>query len=739
MKSWLLFLPLFLAGTTLDADARGWDSRENDPGDSELELDSIWMMDIPQLIIQGSRQGVFGHIPGSVARMDAGDLKKMGPLSANEALRGFTGLHIRDEEGAGLRINLGVRGLDPDRSRNVLILEDGIPVALKPYGEPEMYYSPAIERMTGLEVIKSSGQIAYGPQTIGGVMNYITADPPDEFGGRFRLQAGGGGYFTAMAQTGTTEGNTGVVLNYLYKRADQLGYVAFDIHDINAKVKIDFNERSGVQLKLGTYRETSNSTYIGLTQTMYDRGGQDHVRMAPDDRLNVSRESASVVYHYRIHSGLRLSTTVFGYKVSRDWRRQDFSYDPDAPNRTGVVWGDPSVPGGAIYMQSGTGNRNRSFEVYGVEPRFSLSYGGITDGNHRLRGGVRVMRERAYEQRINGSRPDASSGVLQNDEIRTGTGYSGFLQNENQISQRLSVSTGLRMEHYVYEREILRARFAGELTDTSVVNRSSTTALIPGLGFNYNIDQELTLFGGLHRGYSPPRVKDAITNTGEVIELDAELSWNSELGLRYRSTHWLSGELTAFFMDFSNQIIPVSESAGGTGAGLVNGGETRHYGLELQVGIDFSHLLAEGYRLEWVSGLTGLRSFFNSDRFFEIEGQSVNAKNNRSPYAPQFIGHQRISASSPGGWGIQLNGHFTGSQYSDVLNTHTPTPDGRTGKIGSQFHLNANLLYEWKSTGITFNLAVKNATDSRHIISRRPAGIRVSTPRYFTMGADWRF
>lgn len=704
------------------------------------QVDSLHMsIDFPQVIIQGNRQGVFGDIPGSVSRIEGRELQRIAPISANEALRRFTGVHIQDEEGAGLRMNLGVRGLDPDRSRNILVLEDGIPVALKPYGEPEMYYSPAIERMSGLEIIRGSGQVMYGPQTIGGVMNYITADPPDQLGGRVRIQSGSGGYFSGIGSIGSTMGKTGFNLNYLFKRADKLGYAGFNIHDLNAKFRIEVTDRSVLDVKVGTYSETSNATYIGLTQTMYAAGDMDHVLMAPDDKLVVGRESASLVYRYKIRSNFNLNTTLFGFKVSRDWQRQDFSYNSDAPNQTGVVWGNPDIPGGAVYMQNSTGNRNRSFEVYGVESRFNWNYGGFLVGEHQLRGGVRVMRERGFEKRINGSRSDASSGVLRNDEIRTGTGYSAFLQNKLQLSPRWSVSTGVRMEIYDYEREILRGPFGGEIVDTTVVNSSSVKALIPGIGFNYSIDRQLTFFGGLHKGFSPPRVKDAISSKGQVVELDAELSWNSELGLRYRTEGFFSGELTAFAMDFSNQIIPVSESGGGTGAGLVNAGETRHLGLEAQVGLNFSSLLPTGYQLSSSTAITAMRSTFSSDRFFTVNGEDINANGNRTPYAPELILNQQLAISTPGGWGISVVGHYLGDQYTDVINSDVPTPNGRSGKIEGYLNMDVNFMYEWKDQNAIFNLSVKNITDSRHIVSRRPAGIRVATPRMVTGGIDFRF
>jgi Fe(3+) dicitrate transport protein len=197
---------------------------------------------------------------------------------------------VVEEEGAGLRTNIGVRGLDPDKSRNVLILEDGIPVALGPYGEPEMYYTPSIDRMTGIEVLKGSGSILYGPQTIGGVINYITADPPAESSGFANFSGGHGGHYTGQLGYGNTYGNTGFTVNYLRRQAENLGPTEFTLNDINAKFKFN-SPRSNIMVKLGIYDENSNSTYIGLTQYMYETGNYDYSRIAPDDHLAVRRYS----------------------------------------------------------------------------------------------------------------------------------------------------------------------------------------------------------------------------------------------------------------------------------------------------------------------------------------------------------------------------------------------------------------------------------------------------------------
>lgn len=244
---------------------------------------------LPQVYVLGPRDQLFSKTPGSVAYLDNTELTRLQPVSGNEVFRRVPGINVVDEEGAGLRVNIGIRGLDPDRSRNALMMEDGIPIALNPYGEPEMYYTPAIDRMSGVEILKGSGQVLYGPQTVGGVVNYITAAPPTEEEIGIKLQGGYGGYLSALGSYGNTFDKVGVQLNYLHKRADTLGAADFTINDVTAKIKFPLSEKSTLGLKLALYYEISNSTYVGITQPMFDQGGYDYTVLMPNDELDVNR------------------------------------------------------------------------------------------------------------------------------------------------------------------------------------------------------------------------------------------------------------------------------------------------------------------------------------------------------------------------------------------------------------------------------------------------------------------
>lgn len=701
------------------------------------------LYEMPQVNILENREGIFENVPGSVTYINREEIETIDPVSGNEVFRRSPGVHAVEEEGLGMRANIGIRGLDPGRSRSVLMMEDGIPIALAPYGEPEMYYTPAMDRMEGVEILKGSGQVLYGPQTIGGVVNYITADPPQEQSGSIALRGGEGGFFTGMANFGNTIGKTGYNVNYLRKQGDNIGPTQFRIDDINAKFKFQLNNKSNLGLKIGIYDEESNSTYVGLTQPMFDNG-EYWERIAPDDRLRVRRYSLSATHNYFLSNNTKITTTLFGYTTTRNWQRQDYAYNsfdddgnlnPPPSNFTGVIWGDESLPGGAIYMRNSTGNRNRSFEVGGAESKITSDYK-LGGNKHEFTAGVRFLYERAFEQRINGSKKDAPSGVLRDDEIRTGYGTSAYIHNKFNINNRFSVTAGVRTEWFEYERDIRRGRFDGEIRDTSIVTSTGLVEVIPGAGFNYQLASKSTLFGGVHRGFAPPRIKDAISPEGEAYELDAELSWNYEIGIRSQITKGLRAEITGFYMDFSNQILPVAEFAGGGGAGLINGGQTRHAGVEGAVFLNFGEILDwKRFNILYDANITYVNAEFADDRIIE----EVEVRGNRTPYAPEWLISSALTFDHHKGAGLRFTGTYISEQFTDVGNSVAASNNGRNGLIPSYYIIDATARYKVDKINTLFTLAVKNLLDERYIVTRRPQGIRAGLPRMITAGIRYNF
>jgi Fe(3+) dicitrate transport protein len=692
--------------------------------------DSIRTSDMPQIEVVG-QQDRFLRLPGSAAVLNNASIRLAFPVSGNEVLRKVSGLHIVDEEGIGMRANIGIRGLDPDRSRTVLVLEDGVPVALAPYGEPELYYSPAIDRMSGVEVLKGSGSILFGPQTIGGVINYLTANPPPVPTTEASLRGGQNGFFVGRVSHGTTFGNTGYQVSLLRKSGDEVGILDYAITDVNAKFKHVLAPNSVLGVKVGLYDESSNSTYVGITQPMFDSGLYDYTHPAPDDQLAIRRYSVSATHDYFFSPSIRLRTTAYGYTTNRNWSRQDFRTSFRPTDTYDRIVGD-------LHFFNRTGNRNRSFEVLGIEPRLSVD-ATLFGFRNEVDLGVRYLYERAFEKRIDGTMVRPTSGNLREDEIRTGYANSGYLQSKIHLTEALSVTPGIRFEQFEYERDILRlANAEVNLTTTDV-----TSSFIPGIGVNQRLTASSSVFAGVHRGFAPPRVKDAISNTGVSEELDAELSWNYEIGYRGMPLKGWMLETTFFYMDFENQVIPVSESSGGTGqtgaSGLTNGGETRHIGVEGSVSGEWASLAGTDLGLGLDAQVTFTKASFSSDRFVEDGAQTVNVKGNTLPYAPELLVHSTVHLLLPAGLRASVTATYTGLQYGDVLNRSVPTADGQEGRMAAFTVVDANLIWSIpKVDHIYASVAVKNITNERYIVSRRPQGIRLGLPRFISVGLEFK-
>ncbi|MEO5580650.1 MAG: TonB-dependent receptor plug domain-containing protein, partial [Gemmatimonadaceae bacterium] len=288
------------------------------PADT-TSIDSAVVRRITGVEIIGKRPGSLARIPGSAALITERQVNAQQPNSGNELLRTVPGVFLQEEEGLGLRANIGIRGLDPDRSRTVLVLEDGVPVSLAPYGEPEMYYTPPVNRMERMEVIKGSGSIMFGPQTVGGVVNYITPDAPLAPRAKASITGGTGSSLTAQLGYGGTWGSVRANGGFLRKQAGDINGLMFDVTDFTGKTGYR-TDRSDFLAKVSLYGENSNATYVGLTDSMFRAGSRAHP--APNDRLRLRRAALTGLFEHEFSTTTALRTLAYAYQTSRDWQRQ---------------------------------------------------------------------------------------------------------------------------------------------------------------------------------------------------------------------------------------------------------------------------------------------------------------------------------------------------------------------------------------------------------------------------------
>lgn len=676
------------------------------------------------VVVIGTRTAL-ERIPGAGQILERDQLDESRVYTINEALRKVPGIYARDEEGMGLRPNIGIRGLNPTRSSKVLLLEDGIPLAFAPYGDNATYYHPPVERFERIEVLKGAGQIEFGPQTVGGVINYITPAPPEEFSGRLQVAGGNRDFRELHAEAGDTVGSTGWLLSATKKVSDGArDNMNLDIADVTGKLTHTLNERHALTLRASYLREDSDLTYTGLTLAEYQANPRQNAFV--NDEFELYRWGTSLTHRYSPSANVELTTSAYYSYFDRDWWRQS-SNSGQRPNDAS----DPAC-GGIANLNTTCGNegRLRQYSTRGIEPRLTIR-GQWLGVDTELKAGLRYHEEKQYRVQANGDTPTArtpgtgrNAGVVENQERRA-EAASGFVEANFGLGA-FTVSPGVRYESVDYER----ANFLNGARGSTSLDQ-----VIPGLGATWQVNETVTIYAGAHRGFAPPRVEDIVTPTGGAVDLEPELSWNYELGIRARPMRGVSLELTAFRLDFENQIVPASV-AGGSGATLTSAGETLHQGLEALIDTNFALGAGlDGYaRLAW----TWLPDAeFRGTRFSSISGfGGVSVSGNRLPYAAENTGTLTLGVAGSR-WRAQVEGVFTDSMYTDDLNTVAITANGQRGLMPSHVVWNAAVSFA-PTEAIEVYGTVKNVADRVYVVDMT-RGLVPGTPRLVQVGIAARF
>jgi Fe(3+) dicitrate transport protein len=692
--------------------------------------------DLAEVRVIGSKADSLQHVAGGANLITSQDIQRADPYNLAEMLNRVPGVLAREEEGGGYRLDIGIRGLDPGRSRHELVLEDGVPISLNPYAEPDMYYSPQIERMRGIEVVKGSGSILFGPQTIGGVINFLTISPPAHEHAVLDAEYGQRNYYRLLGQYGNTLGDARYVVQAFYKGGSGFRDEAFGTTDVFGKVAFDTSKTGQATLKLGFHDDEAYSDDVGLTREMYatDPG---RPTLAPFDHEHLQKFDASVVDEERFGDNTKLRTIAYAYETYRIWNRQDFArnpYDPNVPE-TGEpagfqrFVGDPNIPGGGIYFLNTDTILDRTYQVAGVEPKLETRFA-TGPVKHTLETGARVLGETAHYQQRTGDTPDSESGSNDSEEKHRTLAAAAYASDRIEFRDNLLVTPGLRFEYATFRRTVLRQPLsscpAGVLTcseDVDVVGTYNATGVIPGIGMIYGT-REAHVFCGLHVGWSPPRISDSYSPNGSPLPVSPEKSINYELGTRAAPTKWLRGEVTGFVLIFQNEVVAGTSNSS---TQLVDGGPAHHYGLESAA------TLGVGRLFHWKTIVDlGARYTFQHATF---EGGQYNG--NILPYAPFHVFNATLDVEHPIGVGGQLYYLHVSQQFADEADTRAEDATGQYGILPSYNVLDFNLHYKNKKTGLTFRLAVKNALNDLYIIARRPQGIFVSGFREAIAGVRW--
>ncbi|MBL51120.1 MAG: hypothetical protein CMG57_04090 [Candidatus Marinimicrobia bacterium] len=712
----------------------------------------------------------YNELPGAATVLDIKTLRLVNPIGTQEMLEYIPGINGFSDDGIGnSRISIGIRGLNPRRSSRTLILEDGVPIQPALYVYPNMYYNPPSDRIDRIEVIKGSGSISYGPQTMGGVINYFTRRPRSELGGLFKLTAGENGYaslFSEIGGWGSKKLNP--ELQFLLKRGD--GFRQNNgFEQINTTFKLNYNQSStkNIYFKANINYENSNATYTGLTEYSFDN--DPNFNPKEDDNFKVFRTAIDLIQTEQVNSKVIKSTTGFiSYFDRRWWREYDMFILPDSLNdqndyniydqvapgkyignfidlvRVGGGINYPKIGyqnGRAVY--SGQGHRNfgilRTFYVGGLETSYDIKHE-IFNNSAKMDLGWRVYWERFIDDRKEGLNPNSRDGVyyivdkdttllnmIYSDEdsiiTRVGksqhyetTAFSGYV-SESFNFKGITIRSGIRFEIFEQER-IDRLNGSTYLDKTEYV-------ILPGLAFSSQLFG-MNIFGGIHRGYTPPSSGALnIVNFGEEYEdggldVESELSWNKEIGLRYK-TQLIEYEVAGFHVNIENLI------AAGRGTAFLNLGRAMTMGVEVGSNFFLSNISAILPDFNVIYCLLNTQIDEGEINSAVKSGQTADLKGNELPYAPRHTLTLGVDKKISKFAQIRCDFKYVDKVFTDFENIVDPENKGIRGQIDEYSIVNLSAKFSFTSK-INILLTGKNIVDKIYIGSRLHSNPRQLAP-----------
>ena len=657
---------------------------------------------LPTIQVIGSQEDSISKIPGAAVIVSQEQIQQFTPSSTEEILKRVSGVYVKPEEESAIVANIGMRGIS-SADYKTLILEDGVPVAAGLFVGNGRYYNPRIQRMDSIEVLKGSSALRYGPMNIGGVVNYRTKQPKD--GALVDLSIGSWDTYKTTVELGgsspTKDSNVGAILSWA--KSDGFMDKGYEMKDAVIKAGTAIGDNQWVGVKFTHYENDANISYRGQFLGEYHAKKQNNP--APDDWFLTERNSFDINHRWDINPDTELQTLLYWSEMNRDYWRY------------GVNATASQAAGRWIYTDNVSGN-NRAFERIGAETRL-IAKNTIFNIPGEAEIGLRLMNEKMDDVTINAKRATPRSGTTAKDTKDSAKSVALYAQNRFDISDQLSVTPGVRVERYEQQRD--------DKQKNETV-KTSNTEVMPGLGVTYQFIPAVQLYASVYKAFSPALNGDSLSGMkDQKLEAETAVSW--ELGLRGQQDA-VRYELTAFRMDFDNQIIPANSNPNFQ---TTNGGKTYNQGFEGAVSLEFENGFDVFANLTWIANAE-----FKGDRYNK-NGSLKSKDGDRVPYTPEWVANLGVGYTYAG-LRSQLSANYTGSQFTDELNTKPiveNTSGFFTGKIDAYTTVDLTTRYTLNDQ-VEFYGAVKNLEDKRYIASLRQ-GIYVGPERSFEAGVRYRF
>jgi len=719
----------------------------------QTSLDSLQKLDeviLKTNVIFGNKY-VAKNRTGSAYYISPKELKRFSFTDVNRALRTVPGVNVYEEDGFGLRPNISLRGTSPERSAKITVMEDGILIAPAPYSASSAYYFPTIARMQAVEVLKGSSQVQFGPFTTGGAINMISNQIPESFGGNVRASYGSFNSSQLHALLGDNQGNFGYSVEFLNYGSDGFKDLfrgqdtGFDKNDFVGKFSVDIfphlKAKQTLELKLQYSDEESNETYLGLSDADFAANPFSRYAGSANDLMKAIHRQVVLTHTVDFSKNFRITTNLYNNYFRRNWYKADFITFNGERESIGTVFGDQTAYADYISLVRGDINsdaddsinlraNNRVYKSRGVQTKLDYHWY-VGDVFHDIEVGLRYHYDEEDrfqwiddyaitngELSLRTARPAGSNA----NRISSARAFAGFATYRLKVNN-WTFTPGIRYENIDLRRENFGTSDSGRTGANLSVRENQVGVFIPGMGANYKVNNNVSVFGGIHKGFSPP---------GNQPDQRPEESINYELGTRF-SICGLRGELIGFYNDYSNLLGSDLAATGGTGSlDQFNAGEVTINGFEVLLNYDLTNENSK-FKLPFTFAYTFTNTEFQNSFGSDDDLWGTVTAGDELPYISKHQFNIGLSLEHEK-YELNLNGRFSGQFRTQA----------GTGDIPANELVDSNFIIDFSAKyhilqGLSITGNIINLLDETYAAARVPAGLRPGHPFGVYAGLQYRF
>lgn len=657
------------------------------------------------------------------------DRKKMDEsavTSIRDALKQVPGVQVQDSNGTGgsdISLNLGVRGLTSRLSPRSTVLMDGVPLSFAPYGQPQLSMAPvSMGNIESIDVVRGAGTVRFGPQNVGGIINFNTRAIPEKLSGSVGLTtefATGTDqlkYSPNLFVGGTMENGLGLAL--LYSGTKGNGYREanndIDIDDVMLKSSYQFNDQDALAVNLHHY-EGRGEMPEGLTTADYAKNPYQSNQFR--NYFAGRRSDISVKYSHKDELN---NFEVLGYYVD-SFRTSDL---------------ESAIEGTA---NSRISNSPRDYKYFGIEPRYSRAYS-LGNMNNEVTVGYRYLQEDSSEFSGRTTPYNTATGIpgerLANTISEGGTkAHALYIDNRFGLGA-FTITPGVRFESIKTHNDY-SAYQSGKFINT-VHPKIKSDEFLPSLALQYNFNDQWNIFANAAVSFGPQQYNQlAKVDAGQAVTtldgLHLEKSNNYEIGTKYLG-NGLNAELTVFYLDFDKELILERPDNIGTGI-WTNLGATSHKGIELGLNYDFGHLYDMLEGLKVYSNYTFTKAVSEAGKF---EGKDL-------PYYSRHVGNLGLGYTFEK-WSVNADMFAQSKQHAPGSGNIYQTVESADGRIGdipgySTFAVRTGYDFGEDFYGLKIAAGIKNVFDKEYFTrsSDSTGGKYVGQPRTFYLQTSVNF